>query len=73
MVNESSLITFLESDEIIKCVDLYDWGKQIYIFLDYMNGSSIDKVIHEQHQSYSEEFCKYSLYKAAMGLMKMHG
>ena len=73
MINESSLITFLESDEIIKCVDLYDWGKQIYIILEYMNGSSIDKVIHEQHQSYSEEFCKYSLYKAAMGLLKMHG
>ena len=33
----------------------------------------MDKVIRDYHQSYSEDFCKYTLYKAAMGLMKMHG
>ena len=42
------------------------------IFLEYMNGSSMDKVINAYHDRYSEDFCQYTLYKAARGLLKMH-
>ena len=40
-INEASLIAFLDSDELIKCVDLYYHGagrvKNIYIILELMD------------------------------------
>ena len=72
VINESSLIAFLDSNEIIKCVDLYDYNKRIWIFLEYMEDGALTNIILKQNRVYSEEFCRYTLYKTAMGLLKMH-
>ena len=72
VINESSLIAFLDSNEIIKCVDLYDYNKRIWIFLEYMEDGALTNIILKQNKIYSEEFCRYTLYKTAMGLLKMH-
>ena len=32
----------------------------------------MQKICREGHQSYSEQFCKYSLFKVLLGLKKMH-
>ena len=30
------------------------------------------KIVTSDHMNYSEDFCRYSLYKVALGLSKMH-
>ena len=72
VINESSLIAYLDSDEIIKCVDLYDYNKRIWIFLEYMEDGALSDIIIKQNRKYSEEFCRYTLYKTAKGLLRMH-
>ena len=36
VINEASLISFLNSDELIKCIDLYAYDGNAYIMLEYM-------------------------------------
>ena len=62
---------------MINCVDLYHFGtnpksKNIYIVLDFMDQGSMEKIVMENHRNYTEDFCRYSLYKVALGLSKMH-
>ena len=72
VINEASLIAFLDSEEIIKCVDLYDFGRSVYLILEYMNQGSMTNIITNFNQDYSEDFCRYSLYKVTLGLSQMH-
>ena len=37
-----------------------------------MDLGSMDSIVKKFHQSYSENFCRYSLYRVALGLQKMH-
>ena len=40
--------------------------------MDYMQLGSMDSTISKLKDVYSEDFCRYSLYKVAMGLLQMH-
>ena len=44
----------------------------MYVFLDYMDGGSIDDIIKHSHETYSVEFIKYTLYMSAMGIKALH-
>ena len=72
LINEASLIAYLDSDEIIKCVELYQYNNTTWIFLEYMDNGPLARIIADKHRKYSEKFCKYTLYKAAKGIEKMH-
>ena len=72
VINEASLIAYLECDEIIKCEDFYHFNNQMYIMLEYMDQGSMTDILSAQSETYSEDFCKYSLFKVATGLLKMH-
>ena len=37
-----------------------------------MDQGSMDKICTKGNESYSEDFCRYSLYKVAKGLLAMH-
>lgn len=37
-----------------------------------MENGSLDKIILEGNENYSEEFCRWSLYKTAKGIQAMH-
>ena len=66
------MIAFLNSDEMIKCVDLYDFNNTVYIVLELMEQGSMVDIVTQGNMNYSEDFCRYSLYKVALGLSKMH-
>ena len=68
VIEEASLLTYLGCNEIVKCTDLYYHKKVVYIFLEFMDQGPLTKIIENYYHQYSEEFCKYSLYKAALGL-----
>ena len=72
VINEASLIAYLACDEIIKCEEFYHFNNQMYIMLEYMDQGSMTDILSAQYETYSEEFCKYSLFKVATGLLKMH-
>ena len=72
IVNEASLIGFLDSNEIVKCIDIFDFKERFWLVLEYLEGGALTNIIKSQHQTYSEEFCKYALLKTALGLRKMH-
>ena len=42
----------------------------MYLVLELMDLGSMDQII--KWGAYSEDFCRYSLYKVALGLSKMH-
>ena len=37
-----------------------------------MENGPLTKIITDSERNYSEKFCKYTLYKTALGLNKMH-
>ena len=72
VINEASLIAFLDSEEIIKCVELYEFNNRIWIFLEFMENGPLTTIVTDEENQYSEKFCKYALYKTAKGLLTMH-
>ena len=72
VINESSLMSWLECDQIVQCLELYDYHGSIYIVLELMDGGSLTSIVQKHNADYSEDFCKYCLYMTALGLFKMH-
>ena len=72
ILNEASLIAYLDCDEIARCKDLYFHRKKIFILLEFMECGSLNHIILDKDRSYSEDFCRWSLYKVAKGLQAMH-
>ena len=72
LINEANLLSYLRCDEINKCFDVYDYEKSISIILELMDQSSMFEICTEGYKHYSEDFCRYSLYKVARGLLTMH-
>ena len=70
--NEASLISFLDSNELIKCYAMFKHKKEFITLLEYMSGGSMKDIIRDYSKSYSEDFCRYTLYKVALGICKMH-
>ena len=42
------------------------------MMLEDMDQGPITNIIYSQYEVYSEDFCKYTLFKVAMGLLKLH-
>lgn len=74
IVNEASLLTFIDCDKVIKVVDLYEFKGRIWMFMDYMDLASQEKIIlkNRQERQYSEEFVKYTLFHTALAIHAMH-
>ena len=75
-VNEANLLAYLDCNEIIKCEEVYHYNNKFYIMLEDMDQGRITDILSTQNfqgsEVYSEDFCKYSLWKVAMGLLKLH-
>ena len=44
-LNEFKLFNMFQSDQILKCVDVYVWQNKIWAFLDLMDGGSLMPII----------------------------
>ena len=66
------MIKFLGSNELYQYVDFYHYKKKVFIMLEFMEQGNLTNMILESEQRYSENFCRYSLYKVALGLRDMH-
>lgn len=72
LINEIKLLSFINSDYINMCEEVFWYEGRIYIFLELMNGGSMTSIVHSKRQSLSLEFIKYSLYCVAQGLKDLH-
>ena len=72
MKQEASLINYLNSNELIKCFEIYHNKKEVYIMLELMEQGSLRSIVSHYQRQLSEDFCRYCLYKVALGLRKMH-
>ena len=57
---------------MVSVLDLYDYGDEIFFVLEYMDQGSLRDIISYDHENYSEDFCRYSIYKVAKCLQQMH-
>lgn len=71
-MDESCLLKTLSSPYIVNVEEIFEWGHRLFVFLDYMEGGSIDDIIKHSHMDYSVEFIKYTLYMSAMGIKALH-
>ena len=72
ILNEASLLKNLAIDEMVKWVAVYSHASNLTMIFDYMDQKSMAGIIQHDNRRYSEEFCRYTLYKVAKGLSKMH-
>ena len=72
VIDEANRASYLSSNEMVKVLDLYDYQNEIFFVLEYMDQGSLRDIISYDHENYSEDFCRYSIYKVAKGLQKMH-
>ena len=69
---ENQLLQMIDSEHVIKAIDIYNFNNRTYLFLDYMDGKELTKVIEGYFEQYSDEFIKYTIWCAAKGLQAMH-
>ena len=61
----------LDSPYLIRCEEVYDYEKRIWILLELMKGSLTDLVLARQGD-FTEEFVRWTLYQVAKGIEAMH-
>ena len=71
-MNEAKLMKYLECDQLINCVEVYEFDERIMLILDYMEGGSLDEISFSRKGQLSENFIKWSLYNVALGIQAMH-
>ena len=62
VINECSLIAFLDSDQLIKCEEVYDYQDRLWIFLELMEGGDLTNIIVDKRGDFSEAFVKFTLF-----------
>ena len=45
----------------VKTEEIYEHNDSLYLFLEYLDGGSMEKIVQNYYSSYSEEFVKYSI------------
>ena len=58
----------MKSEEIITVKDIYDYNGKLFFIMEYLQHGSLRDLIKKRHSKYSEDFCRYTLYKVALGL-----
>ena len=66
---------YIDSPYLLSCEEIYDHENTIWMFLEYMQGGELTKIltiVEDLKIHLSEGFCKYTLYNVAKGLADMH-
>ena len=70
---EIGVMRIIESDHIVKCIEAFDYKDRIMAVFERMEGGQLTPMLEtEQGGNYSEEFCKYSLYKTLQAMLVLH-
>ena len=61
-----------QHDSIVHCYEALDYQNRLWILNEWIDGDCLTPMLTELKGAYSEEFCKYSLYKTIRGLIELH-
>ena len=61
-----------DCDAVVRCIDAFDYSKRIWIILELMDGGSFTDICERFEGNYSENFCKYTMYKVMHSLKALH-
>ena len=62
----------INSDQLVKCCDRFEWNSKFYMFLEFMDGGDLQGLIKKNEAEKNEDFCKWSLFQVCLGLKAMH-
>ena len=77
-LTEITALQMLEGeDSIIDFYEAFDYRERLFVFLEEMTGGNITSILDTMNEkkfniSYSEAFCKYTLYKTLKAIIKLH-
>ena len=72
VVNEIGLMQLCPYASVVKCEQAFLFASQFWIVLELMDGGAFTSMLEEMQGSYSEKFCRYTLYKVVQGLLDLH-
>ena len=61
-----------QHDSIEHCYEAFDFKNRLWVIYELIDGGCLTPMLEELKGAYSEEFCKYSLYKTLRGLVELH-
>jgi serine/threonine protein kinase len=61
-----------DTDYILRYKEAYVFREKIWIILEMMDGGALTPMLEEMKGNFSEEFCKYTLYKVCVALKFLH-
>lgn len=66
---------YINSPYVLWCEEIYDYKDQIWMFIQYMPGGELTKILDMAKRidhKLSEQFCKYTLFCVAKGIAALH-
>ena len=73
LYRESCMLrAFNDCPYILNIVEIFEFSKRLYTFLEFMEGGSINSIVEKRYQDYSEEFVKYTIFCVASGIKAIH-
>jgi serine/threonine-protein kinase CLA4 len=71
IINEIGLMQLNKGDSIVGCEDVFDYKGRYWVIIGLMEGCLTD-IITVAETKYTENICKYLLFKALKGLLFLH-
>ena len=73
IINEIGIMKICkDSPGIVKCNEVYDYDKKIWIFLELMDCGALTDYVGSGRSTISEEVCSYILLQTVRGLHSLH-
>ena len=80
VIREASLLSFINSDHLVRCHELYEYRRRIWMIIDYMNFGSQEKLVSEgfkdvqgrKQRIYDADFCRHCLFNVTLAVNAMH-
>ena len=69
---EIAMMRLIKSDSILKIYEEFDFKNRLWVFIELMEGGQLTSLLDEMKCSYSEAFCKYTMYKVTKCLFEIH-
>ena len=72
VMGEHRLMQSIQSDYIMKAIEVFNFNERIVIVLDWMEGGALTDMINLTHETKHEDSCRYEVYCVAKGLYDLH-
>ena len=70
--NEIGIMRIIGGDSVTTCHEAFDFKDRYWLIMDLVEGGPLTEMLSKLQGSYSEEFCKYSLYSTLKLLCEFH-